>query len=447
VRYLGPANLGQYNFVLTFAGIFALFCDLGLGQLVIRQVSQDRQKASLYLSNYLYLQLLLSLVVFAIMCIILNSFHYSYLIKLAVYIAGINLIVVGLSQPFYNIAIAFERLKFIAVANILSNIFYCLCLLAAIFFSKGLLILISVTLATSVLELILVIFICNKTCVRPVYRIDKQIWLIFARFFAPFSLYLIFTGLYRRLDIVLLANMQSDNAVGLYSAAYKIVFFLLLIPTSFSKAIFPLLSERATKPDESFKKVVFWSMKYLLALSLPIALGGSFFSQKIVILLFGPVFSNSAIALSILLWSVVLVFWHSTLSQALIALNKMKQVILGVIVAFIVNLGVNLILIPKYSYIGASLAAFYSELIAGVWFYLALSRWTKSSIKFSELIKILIAGLVMVAILKISSQMNFFISLALGSIFYIITLFIMKFINPAEKALLREAFKVRNGSI
>ncbi len=351
---------------------------------------------------------------------------------MALYICAGNLIISSLTQPFYNITIAFEKLRLNALGSIFANIFYCLSLLAAIFFRKGLLVLVSVTLATSFIELIIATFICIRYSTKPSFRFDKKIWLTVAKLFAPFAFYLVFTGLYRRIDIIMLSWMKTDSAVGFYSAAYKIIYLFILIPASLSKAIFPLLSEQASRAKDEFKKTISRSVKYLLAISFPIVLGGSFFSEKIILLLFGQQFLSSVLPLKILIFSLIFVFWHSILSQGLIAASKMAPLVLGTTLTFIINLTLNFFVIPKYSYVGAAWTTLVSEIFAGCWFYISLRRTVAFAHPIGELSRILSAALGMLVILSIFANYNLFIILPLGLVFYIIILWKVNFFTPAE---------------
>ncbi|MEW6009206.1 MAG: flippase [Candidatus Omnitrophota bacterium] len=444
VRYLGPVQLGQYSFVLAFVSLFALFCDLSIGQLVICQVSKDHSLANRYLGSYLIIQFLISLTVLSIMLGVISNLHYSQLIRLALYIAGINLFASSLSAPFYNLIIAFEKLRFNALMSVISNIFYCLLILSTIYFRKGILVLISATLLTSILEFIMNVLVCLRIGVWPDFRFDKKIWQILLKYIGPFAFYLIFTGLYRRIDVVVLQYLQGDTAVGFYSAAYKIIFLFLLLPASFIKAIFPLLSEQASRDREKLAQTLLWSMKHLVALGLPIAISCAFFSGQIIELLFGPAFLNSSLILSILGWSLVFSFWNHILSNSLVAAVKMFEVISGTIAVFILNLFLNLILIPKFSYIGSAYSIMISELLAGVWFYIAIRKSISFKHPLVELFKIIIATLAMVILLWFLRGFNLFIAMGLGLIIYTSVLLSLKFISPAEKILLKEVVRIKN---
>ncbi len=447
VRYLGPAQLGQYSFVLAFVSLFALFCDLGMGQLVICQVSKDRSSANAYLGAYLIIQILISLTVLSIMMGFISNFNYPQLIKLALYIAGVNLLVSSLSGPFYNLIIAFEKLRFNALMSVISNIFYCLLIISAIYFRKGLLVLVSATLLTSMLELAISILICLGIGIRPDFKFDKKIWQTLLKYIGPFALYLIFTGLYRRIDVVILQHLQGDAAVGFYSAAYKIIFLFLLLPASFVKAVFPLLSEQASQDKDKLAQTLLWSMKYLVALSLPIAVSCALFSRQIITLFFGQAFLNSGMILSILGWSLVFSSSNHILSSGLVAAVKMVEVVSGTLIVFIVNLVLNFILIPKFSYIGAAYSILISELFAAGWFYIAIKKSAVFRHPLSEFSKIIIGALAMVGLLWFLRGFNLFIAIGSGLIIYIGALLILKFISPAEKVLLREALSIKNSPL
>lgn len=446
VRYLGPAGLGQYTFVLTLAGLFALFCDLGIGQLLIREVSKDNSRAAKYLGNYLFIQLLLSGLVFSIMLGMVSLYKYPAVVKLALVIMGLNLVVVSFSQPFYNITMAFDKLRFNAISTVISNVFYCLCILAAVYFRRGLLMLVTANLLTSIIELSLAVFICTRFCARPKFIFDREIWFTVGRNFIPFGLYLIFTGFYRQIDIIMLSAMKTVADVGFYSAAFKIIYLFLLIPTSFSKAIFPLLSKEAQGDQRQLSGTISFSMKYLLALSFPLAIAGTLFAPEIISLLFGQKFLASSLVLIILIWDVVLVFWHSTLCQSLIASNKMISVVWGSILAFILNLGLNFLLIPKYSYLGAAWATLASELVVGLWFYLATYRLVHFKHPVIEVAQIVFASLIMFIALYFVRINNLFIALLFGLAVYLVALLGVRFISPKEKTLLLNLVNIKTCS-
>jgi len=111
---------------------------------------------------------------------------------------------------------------------------------------------------------------------------------------------------------------------------------------------------------ESLKIVYKLSFKYILMIILPIATGITLLSKQITILLFGKEFLPSVPALAILIWSEVFVFYGIVHQNLLISTNQQKIDLRFTFIAAVANIILNLILIPVYGIVGASIATLFS---------------------------------------------------------------------------------------
>jgi O-antigen/teichoic acid export membrane protein len=102
-------------------------------------------------------------------------------------------------------------------------------------------------------------------------------------------------------------------------------------------------------------------MRYLLYLALPMAFFVTLWAKPIISLLFGAVFDPSVAALQILIWAAAIMYITMVLGTAFIATNLQKLNMKLTFISVAINIGLNLLLIPKYSYYGASFATVATE--------------------------------------------------------------------------------------
>ena len=120
-RILGDAAFGQYSFALAYASLFLIFTDMGVHQLLIREVARDKGKAFLFLSNALSIKGVLSVATLGIMILIVQFMKKPMDVRWTIYILSVSLILgsyIGLFQSLFN---AFQRMKYDAAANMIQT--------------------------------------------------------------------------------------------------------------------------------------------------------------------------------------------------------------------------------------------------------------------------------------------------------------------------------------
>nr|MBC8508683.1 flippase [Chloroflexota bacterium] len=282
IRYLGSVELGKYSFIITYVGLFGFAIDLGVGQLVIRDVSRDKSIAPKYLGNFLLLQSILSAAMLLLLILSINLAGYPSLVKQAVYIAGLGVVIASFATPFAAMASAFEKMHFNALVAIFCATLNSLLTLAVIFLQKGLLSLVWVFLLNHLLRMMIFGWLCTRYCTRPQFGIDFSLWKYLLTSTIPFALIMILGILFNKIDVIMLSKMKGDAAVGWYSAAYKFIDVLIIIPVSINGAIFPLLSRQFVTSRDRLESTLRKSLKYQADVGLPIAVGTTLLADKFI---------------------------------------------------------------------------------------------------------------------------------------------------------------------
>jgi len=169
-------------------------------------------------------------------------------------------------------------------------------------------------------------------------------------------------------DTLLIGFLLGLTEVGLYNAAYKPVITLLAVPLTYFTGLFPALARAWTEGPESMRPIAERSLHLCALFSLPAGVAGTLLAQPLVIFLFGANYAAAAVPFSILVWSAVLVILRGTFRHSLNAAGHQKLDLRCAIVSSAVNVGLNLLLIPRAGMAGAAAATVTADV---VWFLMA----------------------------------------------------------------------------
>lgn len=175
---------------------------------------------------------------------------------------------------------------------------------------------------------------------------------------------IIMIQVYYNIDTIMLGFMRSDAEVGWYNAAYRIVLVFTSLGGIVGDVIFPRLSRQIALQSVAQKsRTLLLGAKLLIFASLPIALAGTFYAGPIMTFLFGPAYSNGAPALQILIWQVFTVFSNISFAYHLLAAGQNRLYFISVTAGAVINLALNLVLIPAYGMMGATVTTIVAEVV------------------------------------------------------------------------------------
>ncbi|MEP6506855.1 MAG: glycosyltransferase [Gemmatimonadales bacterium] len=161
-------------------------------------------------------------------------------------------------------------------------------------------------------------------------------------------------------DLVLLGLMVNSFDVGLYSAAYRIVFFVMAIMFAAHVSFFPEMARLGTDP-EKLSLVLSRSLGLSLAVVIPFAVGGILIASPLMALIFGDAYTEGALALRLLLLSLLVIGIHGTARNVFLAMQRIGTETAIMAAGVVVNIALNLSLIPHYGIRGAAFATVAGE--------------------------------------------------------------------------------------
>jgi O-antigen/teichoic acid export membrane protein len=377
-RYLGPDSFGQYSWILAFILIFSPLMNFEINQILTREIAQDKKMAGRYFGNALISKWVISL------CFLIPILGYINIKRGGVtepYVALALLITLGseicvqhtiLFEAIFN---AYERMEYNALLNLSNHLLGLGLVFLAVHYDLGFL---GVFWAISIPNLIRALvgyFVAQKVFVKPDLRPDIQVIRHFFHETLPLTGAAFLFGLSFRIDILILSYFKSPAEVALFSLSDTLIKRLQIVPIALGIALFPLLSRLASTDRPSLERIYERSFKLLFIISLPVTVILISFSGRIIDLISGPSFLPAANSLAVLAGSFSLTFPVFLLSTILIALRKQKWIILSSGACLAINGLLDLILIPPYSFMGASFATLTGEVVNFSLLFLFVSQF------------------------------------------------------------------------
>ncbi|PIE67562.1 MAG: O-unit flippase [Deltaproteobacteria bacterium] len=185
---------------------------------------------------------------------------------------------------------------------------------------------------------------------------------------------LILTGIaymvYMRIDQIMLGHILGDGSVGIYTAAVTISEALYFIPMTITASVFPTIIE-AKKNNEAIYSLRIQQLFDLMnVLALAVAIPMTFLSDSIISLLFGPEYQRAGTVLAVHVWAGIFYFLMAAGGKWFLIEGLQRYSFYRALFGAIVNIGLNLILIPKLEILGAAIATIISLAWASMLFNL-----------------------------------------------------------------------------
>lgn len=366
-RYLGPSNYGIVNYVVAFVGLFAFISYLGVDGILSRELVNHPEKRDELLGTAFRLKLLgggLAFIISAIAVFIFNSDHLvralAVLLSLSFFLQAPFVI----STFFQSQVKAKENLKAQLAAAVISSILK----ISLILSGGGVIWLVLIYAAESLWQgIFLFRFYKSQGLKFSAWRFESELAKTIWHDSWPLMLSSAAGFIYLRIDQVMIGKLMGESAVGIYAAGVKITEIFYFIPGIICTSLFPAIIN-ARKTDRGIYRRRLINFYYLLGfLALLMAVPIALLAKPIINILFGAQYLAAAPILQIYIWSSLGLFIGSGVGSYLTAENKTK-IIFGInFLAMLINIALNLILIPKYGLVGAAWATLVAYSIMPLW--------------------------------------------------------------------------------
>lgn len=400
-RYLKTTGFGEYSTIINFVSFFAMSADLGLTLISAQMISNPNENQNKMLSNLFSLRLISALLLLGLAPLTVMFFPYSPIIKIGVLIATVSYLFPALNQIIIALFQKTLKMERAMLAEVGGKVFLVIAMFIAIKIDSGLNGILWVSVFSAGVGFILNWFLSKKEA-KIKLEFDFTVWKKILKKTWPLATTIILNLIYQKGDIITLSLFKDVTDVGIYGAAYRTIEVIGTIPYMFAGVMLPLFTLNWINKNFSFfEKLIQKSFNFMIVLAVPLIVGAQFTATEVIKLIAGDDFANGGLPLQILMISIALLFVSCIFSHVIIAIDKQKKVILLYLITAISSLILYLILIPKMSYLGASLVTIYSNLIILIGSLFYTKKFTKIKLNYKIFKPVFLASLGMAAFMFI----------------------------------------------
>jgi PST family polysaccharide transporter len=385
-RYLGAQRFGELNFAQAFVVLFSPLALLGLDSIAIRDMVREPARQDTTLGTCLALRLAGSIVAIVMAMVAMFILRpEDVLMQWLVVIAGVAF----LFQTFDVIDLWFQarvQSKFVVYARNAAFLCVAAVKVGLIFMEASLLAFALAALIEIILASIGLVFFYTKQnrSIRN-WKVETVRAKELLRESWPLFLAVISIAIYMRIDQVMLGSLLGDKQVGIYTVAIKMVEIWYFIPMTIVSSLYPALINARAHDEQFYHRRLQILYDTMSVIACGIAVVTSFFSEAIISLLYGAEFAGAAPVLSIYAWASIPVFLGVASNQNLVIQNRTRVTLNRTLAGAVVNVLLNVVLIPRYGAHGAAIASLISYTTATFFFGLEKDSWRQMGMLFMSL--------------------------------------------------------------
>jgi O-antigen/teichoic acid export membrane protein len=415
-RYLGAIGYGTYQRAEAYVLLFSMLANLGLDVILTREVARGDQRVAEHLSGVVALKLGLGFLACGLVLGIAYARGYSGDFLYSIWMYAIVLFVGGIAQAEEAVFQGREKMGLVAVASLVNQIAVLVLGLAGIALHKDLRwFLTNLVVANTVRLAVSTVFLVRLGVQWQWPRLATLRFLLAESL--PIAFAASFVIVYQQIDAVMLGEMKGNAEVGWYKASAKFLLFFIVLRESFLQAVFPVFSSIASVTRERLGLLVTRVVRYQVIVALYFILCFVFLA-RLASRLLGPEFENSAHILPVMAWILVPQIISITAGRALVASRDQKRLMVATGLSLVVNVSLNLLLIPRFSYLGAAVSGVSSEIVVAAANLYYLNRLVAPTGITRALVRPVLAAVLAGAVLYAARGLPLYVTFPLAAVLY-----------------------------
>ena len=374
-RYLGPERFGLISYAQSFVGLFTIIAAFGLDSIVVRELVKDGSRMDKLIGTAFWMKLMGAFVVLGILALAINFTSNDSYTNIIVFIIASATIF----QSFNVVDFYFQAKvlsKYVAYTNIISLFISSVVKIILILNEAPLeMFAMMVAFDSAILACgFIYFFLKNSTFKIQHLKFNKVTAIALLRNSWPLILSGVIISVYMKIDQVMIKEMMSVEAVGQYAAAVRLseawYFISMIIATSLYPAIINAKKSSENLYYERLQKLYNLMVWMAIAIAIPM----TFLSDWIVEMLYGNQYNQAGSVLMIHIWAGISVFFGVASSKWLLTENLQKYRLHIDGFGAVVNILLNLWLIPIFGVVGAALATLLSYFLATVIIFSSIKK-------------------------------------------------------------------------
>ena len=365
-RELGQAGFGDFSFALSLALLLTVYAGFGTDQLITRSVARERHTAPRLLTDALAVKVGLGVLGLVAAVAFTFAAGYDAEVRATTALLSAAAIVELAAKSYYATFQGLDDMRPVAASFLVQRYVTAAVGVAAMLAGAGVVEVAAIYLGGALLALAYVGVRLARIRVRP--RRDVSVGRAGAliRASAALGVSLILETALFRIDAVMLSLMKGNVAVGLYGVAYRLLESTLFISYTFVAALLPTLSRLTRHSTPSIAESYEVGLKLIASALLPLGAVFVLFPEPIITILYSSAYADATSAVRLL--GVAAAFYGVSYLSAYVLISQGRMRVLPwiTLAVLVLNVGLNLVLIPIYSFDGAAAVTSVSQVALAV---------------------------------------------------------------------------------
>ncbi len=440
-RYLGVVNVGKLHLAFSIWAIAGVVVTFGTDILITKEIARVPVRTAELIGASVVVRLVLFVLCLGVVFIYVKIAGYPGDTVLVIGLIGIATFLGQMAGSYQAAIQGLERMEYSSLADVVSKgVATVLTILVLLMGYKVFAVALTTSLGPLISLGILYYAVRRFQTLKFHFQWSNVLWMLKAGL--PYLLVSGFLVLYNQIDIVILSLMVNEESIGWYGVASRLFGTFMFIPSVFITAIFPALSRMYADRSDNLLKLLQKSFDLLLLVSIPIGFGIFAIAHPLVVLLYGDEFYQSGSILALMGIVLIFTYQNALIGRYFISIDKQNiwTVVMGV--AVFMTIPLDIIFVPwcetylGNGAIGGALSFLVTEggmLLFGL---LMLPRHTLGARNLWIAIRVILAGLVMIAV--VLPLRDFFILLPIltGGISYMGMILILRVIPKEDWTLI-----------
>ena len=378
-RYLEPERFGTYNYVISFVGLFSFIAGLGVDAILGRELVLYPEKKKKLLGSGFYINTVSALCALIIINTVALFTEQDSAIQFFIFVFSLSFLFqgFGIFSTYFQSTV---QAKQNARIQIMTATLSALLKIFGFVTEQGLFWFISLFVVDSILNAIWSFTIFKKQGETIDWKPDFSSIRSLIKNSFPFMLSIVAVSIYMKIDQVMIARILGQKETGIYSVAVRLAEMWYFIPSLICASLAPSIVNAKKTNTTLYYSRMNSLLLFMFSLAIVLAIPLFMASPYIINHLYGPLYTGAITPFQVYIWSSIPIFIMPALAVYITTENIGKNLLFSTISGAIVNISLNVVLIPSYGILGSAIATFISYTIPAMYLYLLFKKQEKKTL-------------------------------------------------------------------
>lgn len=362
-RTLSNDAWGAFTFVTSVTSIIAFLFDFQVSRMVLVEILERDDDPGEVVGSYMTMRFVFGVAAYAATLGFVVVSGYEVEIVRATLVGGLMLLLAPTWNGLFLFFQSRHWLRSVGTLTAISRLILLLCCLGLAAANVRSLVpyMWPAVVAETFLLVSLVVIASRHLRLRPAVEWGR--WMRWSKEAIPITMGYAIGSLYYRLDTVMLSQMDTLRAVGLYGIGYKFSDIMGVLPLALLASVFTLLLQTWQRDTEAFKHTLRSAWVLLLVSAFGVTTLLAIFTRPLIVLLYGDRYEDASNAARLVVAGQGVRFFTVLCVTVLISVSRNVLYAVASVVGLALNVVLNLYLIPRYSFGGAAFATIVTEIV------------------------------------------------------------------------------------